>query len=176
MSRISIQPCPKIQHGMTLYVPNTLLVLLLTKHLLGLHPLHSLLQLLHLLRLPLNGLVHVAQLLPLGLHMIRFRFHFTSQGHDLPAQDIKVRVEVLLLEGEPVFDLLERLLVPVEHLLGLLGQAVPDGEQLWNWLLAHMAVLASCETTTAENVATSSELQPGSEEKGSAAPVTRHPE
>ena len=91
-----------------------------------------------------------------------------------------------LLEGEPIFDLLERLLVPVEHLLGLLGQAVPDGEQLWNWLLAHMAALTSCETTTetnilevfelpnngrpAEHVATSSELQPGSGEKGSAAP------
>ena len=93
---------------------------------------------------------------------------------------------MLLLEGEPVFDLLERLLVPVEHLLGLLGQAVPDGEQLWNWLLAHMAALTSWETTTekntfvifelpnngrpAEHVATCSELQPGSEEKGSAAP------
>ena len=91
-----------------------------------------------------------------------------------------------LLEGEPIFDLLERLLVPVEHLLGLLGQAVPDGEQLWNWLLAHMAALTSWETTTetntlevfelpsngrpAENVATCSELQPGSGEKGSAAP------
>ena len=91
-----------------------------------------------------------------------------------------------LLEGEPIFDLLELLLVPMEHLLGLLGQAVPDGEQLWNWLLAHMATLTSCETTTetnileifelpnngrpAEHVATSSELQPGSGEKGSAAP------
>ena len=91
-----------------------------------------------------------------------------------------------LLEGKPIFNLLERLLVPVEHLLGLLGQAVPDGEQLWNWLLAHMAALASWETTAeknilevfelpsngrpAEHVATSSELQPGSGEKGSAAP------
>ena len=93
---------------------------------------------------------------------------------------------MVLLEGEPVFDLLERLLVPVEHLLGLLGQAVPDGEQLWNWLLAHMAALTGCETTTekitlevfelpnngrpAEHVGTSSDLQPGSGEKGSAAP------
>ena len=91
-----------------------------------------------------------------------------------------------LLEGEPIFDLLERLLVPVEHLLSLLGQAVPNGEQLWNWLLAHMAALTSCETTTetnileifelpnngrpAEHVATSSQLQPGSGEKRSAAP------
>ena len=74
----------------------------------------------------------------------------------------------------------------MEHLLGLLGQAVPDGEQLWNWLLAHMTTLTSCETTTetnilkifglpnngrpAEHVGTSSDLQPGSGEKGSAAP------
>ena len=47
-----------------------------------------------------------------------------------------------LLKGEPVLEFLQRLLVSVEHLLGLLGQAVADGEQPLGRLVAHMAGLA----------------------------------
>ena len=49
-----------------------------------------------------------------------------------------------LLKVEPVLELLECLLIPVEHLLGLLGQAVTDGEQPLGGLIAHIARLAHC--------------------------------
>ena len=47
-----------------------------------------------------------------------------------------------LLKGEPVLEFLQRLLVSVEHLLGLLGQAVANGEQPLGGLIAHIAGLA----------------------------------
>ena len=49
-----------------------------------------------------------------------------------------------LLKVEPVLELLESLLIPVEHLLGLLGQAVADGEQPLGGLIAHIARLTHC--------------------------------
>ena len=49
-----------------------------------------------------------------------------------------------LLKGEPVLEFLESLLISVEHFLGLMRQAVANGEQPLGGLLAHKTRLAHC--------------------------------